>query len=183
MILTYSPSPAFTANSFAVTKCWGSCLFVNPHYFFYGYPLIPDKLANKITSCQFVKLTDVLLVNLKANDSETQIFLESKLVVAPAQKRTVEIQDILTWVKVFPNYCLVLCASQLSRWADLSHYKLLIIQTAKKFPGKAWQHYDTFTTATGLKDWSKINPGLYNFHMLGLPQPRAPFRLWATVLG
>ena len=62
---------------------------------------------------------------------------------------------------------MVLCASQLTRWADLSHYKLLIIQTAKKYPERAWQHYDTAlrkdAAATGLWDWLKMNPDLFNF--------------------
>ena len=99
-----------------------------------GYSPIPHKLANKITSGQFVELADLLPDNLKVNESETQTFLEGKLVVAPARRRTVEIQDILTWVEAFTIYCLVLCASQPSRKADLSHYKLLVIQTAKKIP-------------------------------------------------
>ena len=90
--------------------------------------------------------------------------------VASACKRIVEIQDILTWVEAFTIYSIVLCASQPARWADLSYYKLLIIQTAKKFPGKAWQLYDTAfrknAAASGLKDWSKMNPDLYNFHTL-----------------
>ena len=130
-----------------------------------GYSPIPHKLANKITSGQFVELADLLPDNLKVNESETQTFLEGKLMVAPARKRTVEIQDILTWVEAFTIYCLVLCASQPSGRADLSHYKLLVIQTAKKFPGKAWQQYDTAfrkdAAATGLRDWSKMNPDLY----------------------
>ena len=104
-----------------------------------------------------MELVDLLPDNLKVNESETQTFLEGKLVVAPARKRTVEIQDILTWVEAFTIYCLVLCASQPSRWADLSHYKLLVIQTAKKFPEIAWQQYNTAfrkdtAAATGLRD-------------------------------
>ena len=108
--------------------------------------------------------------NLKANESEMQTFLEQKLVVAPTRKRIVKIQDILTWVEAFTIYSIVFCAFQPARWADLSHYKLLIIQTAKKFPGKVWQLYDTAflknAAGSGLKDWSKINPDLYNFHTL-----------------
>ena len=99
-----------------------------------GYSPIPHKLATKITTGLFVELADLLPDNLKANKSETQTFLEGKLVVAPARKRIVEIQDILTWVEAFTIYSIVLCASQPARWADLSRSKLLIIQTAKKIP-------------------------------------------------
>ena len=91
--------------------------------------------------------------------------------VAPARKRIVKIQDILTWVEAFTIYSIVLCASQPARWADISHYKLLIIQTAKKFPGKAWQLYDTAfrknAAASGLKDWSKMNPDLFGTFTVG----------------
>ena len=90
--------------------------------------------------------------------------------VAPARERIVEIQDILTLVGAFTIYSIVLSTSQPARWVDLSHYKLLIIQTAKKFPGKVWYLYDTAfqrnAAAIGLRDWSKMNPDLYNFHTL-----------------
>ena len=70
--------------------------------------------------------------------------------VAPARKGIVEIQDSLTWVEAFTIDSIILCASQPARWADLLHYKLLIIQTAKKFTGKAWQLYDTAFRFEGL---------------------------------
>ena len=142
-----SAFPAISVSSAAV----GKDLVISP-----GYSPIPHKLVTKITTGLFVKLADLLPNNLKANESETQTFLEGKVVVALARKRIVEIQDILTWVEAFTIYSIILCASQPARWADLSHYKLLIIQTAKKFPGKAWQLYDTAfcknAAASGLKD-------------------------------
>ena len=113
---------------------------------FYNRPWIlphSTQVGNQNYNWSFVELADLLPDNLKANESETQTFLEGKLMVTPARKRIVEIQDILTWVEAFTIYSIELCASQPARWADLSHYKLLIIQTAKKFPGKAWQLYDT----------------------------------------
>ena len=156
-----SAFPAISVSSAAV----GKDFVIGP-----GYSPIPHKLVTKITTGLFVDLADLLPDNLKANESETQMFLEGKLVIASARKRIVEIQDILTWVEAFTIYSIVLCASQPARWADLSHYKLLIIQTAKKFPEKAWQLYDTAfrknEAASGLKDWSKMNPDLYNFHTL-----------------
>ena len=60
-----------------------------------GYSPIPHKLVTKITTGLFVELADLLPDNPKANESEMQTFLEGKLVVAPARKRIVEIQDIL----------------------------------------------------------------------------------------
>lgn len=100
-----------------------------------GYSPIQHKLVLKITTRQFIELADLLPDNLKANQSKTQTFPEGKIVVAQACQKTV---DILTWREAFTVYCIVLCASQATRWADLSQYKLLIIQTAKKF-------YDTMT--------------------------------------
>ena len=151
-----SAFPTISVSSAAV----GKDFVIGP-----GYSPIPHKLVTKITSGLFVDLVDLLPDNLKANESETQTFLEGKLVVALARKRIVEIQDILTWVEALTIYSIVLCASQPARWADLPHYKLIIIQTAKKFPGKAWQLYDTAfrknAAASGLKDWSKMNPDLW----------------------
>lgn len=46
--------------------------------------------------------------NLNVNESQT--FLNSKLVVTPLRKQSVEISDILTWVEAFTIYSLVLCA-------------------------------------------------------------------------
>lgn len=70
--------------------------------FVIGRAYSPIQLASKIMSSQFIELVDLLPDDLKANESETQMFLEGKLVVTPAQKSTVEIQDIINWVKTFP---------------------------------------------------------------------------------
>ena len=66
-----------------------------------GYAPIPAKLVAKITSGVFVELADLLAENLRAQESEPHSYLEGKLVVTPAQKRVVEITDILTWVQAF----------------------------------------------------------------------------------
>ena len=101
-----SAFPAISVSSAAV----GKDFVIGP-----GYSPIPHKLVTKITTGLFVELADLLPDNLKANESETQTFLEGKLVVAPARKRIVEIQDILTWVEAFTIYSIVLCASQPAR--------------------------------------------------------------------
>ena len=70
------------------------------------YSPIPNKLVSKIISSQFVELADLLQDNLKINETETQTFLDGKLVVSPAPRQTIEIQDILTWVEAFTTYSL-----------------------------------------------------------------------------
>ena len=93
----------------------------------------------------------------------------------------VEITDILTWVQAFTIYAWVFCNAHPNRWQDLTRYKLLIMQTARQFPGPAWQTYDVAfrkdAAASGLADWSKMNLDLYNFHTgpLGYLSPRHPF--------
>ena len=74
-----------------------------------GYSLISNKLVSKIISGQFVELADLLPDNLKITEPENQTFLDGKIVVAPARRRSIEIQDILTWVEAFTIYSLVLC--------------------------------------------------------------------------
>ena len=52
----------------------------------------------------------------------------------------------------------------------MTQYKLLILQTARQFSGKAWLHYETAfrkdAAASGLSDWSRMNSGLYNIYPL-----------------
>lgn len=90
--------------------------------FFIGpsYSPIPNKLVSKVISSQFVELGDLLPDNLMINETETQKFLDGKLVVASARRRRIEIQNILTWVEVFTIYSLVHYAYKPLRWADLS---------------------------------------------------------------
>ena len=63
---------------------------------------------------------------------------------------------------------MILCHTFPSRWKDLNQYKLLIIQTARRFADKSWLNYDIAfrkeAAATGSTDWCRMNPDLYNFH-------------------
>ena len=133
-----------------------------------GYTPVPYKLVAKITGGQFIELADLLSDNIKAQETEPQAFLEGRLLVSNNKKRVVEITDIMTWVEAFSIFCLVLCQSYPSRWRDLTQYKLLIIQTAKRFQGKSWLNYDIAfrkeAAATGSTDWSRMNADLFNFH-------------------
>ena len=85
------------------------------------------------------------------------------------EKALVEISDILTWTEAFTIYQMVLCAAHPHRWPDLTKYKLLIIQTARHSPDRAWLEYDLAfrrdAAATGATDWGKMNLDLYNFHL------------------
>ena len=107
-----------------------------------GHVPIPAKLAKKIIEGQFVELADLLTVNLRAVEQEPQTFLEGKLLVSNAKRRQVEIKDILTWTEAFTIFQLVLFASNPLRWLDLTKYTLIIIQTARQYPGLAWLEYD-----------------------------------------
>ena len=165
-------SPAWPApgtSTFAPSV--GKAFVVGP-----GYAPIPAKLVAKITSGVFVELADLLAENLRAHESEPHTYLDGKLVVSPARKRVVEITDILTWVQAFTIYAWVFCNAHPNRWQDLTQYKLLIMQTARQFPGPAWQtYYVAFrkdAAASCLADWSKMNLDLYNFHTRtsGVPQ-------------
>ena len=69
-----------------------------------GYVRIPGKLVAKITSDAFVELVDLLAENIRAQEAEPQTYLDGKLLVAPAKKRVVEINDILTWIQAFTVY-------------------------------------------------------------------------------
>ena len=107
-----------------------------------GYDPVPYKLVAKITGGQFIDLADLLPDNIRAQEVEPQAFLEGKLVVVGSKKRIVEIEDIVTWIDAFTIFSMILCNSFSVRWRDLNQYKLLIIQTAKCFPGKSWLNYN-----------------------------------------
>ena len=113
------------------------------------------------TGGQFIELADLLLDTIKAQDMESQAYLEGKLLATGTKKQVVEITDIVTWVESFSIFCLVLCHSFPSCWTDPSQYKLLIIQTAKHCQNKSWLHYDIafrkVTAALGSTDWSHID--------------------------
>lgn len=92
--LSYLPTSLATSRDFVVGP---------------GYSLVPFKLASKICSGLFTDFVDLLLHNLKANET----FLEGKLVVTPSKKCSVEISGILTWAEAFSSYSLVLQFSPL----------------------------------------------------------------------
>lgn len=149
-----------------------------------GYAPIPHKLVVKITSGQFIDLADLLGDNIRALESEPHAFLDGKLVVATSKKRVSEIADITTWLEAFTLYSLVLCKTYPHRWNDLTLYKLLILKTARQFPGQAWLSYDVAfrreAAASGLSDWSRMNPDLYNFHTRSTGHPSRPMTAVAS---
>ena len=107
-----------------------------------GYAPIPGKLVAKITSGAFVELADLLAENIHAQEAEPHTYLDGKLLVAPAKKRVVEINDILTWIQAFTIYQWIFCSTYPSCWQDTTQYKLLIIQMVSQFPGPAWLNYE-----------------------------------------
>ena len=131
-----------------------------------GHAPVPGKLVKKIIDGQFVELTDLLSVNIWAEDQEPQAYLDGKILVAP-KRRQLEIKDILTWIEVFSIFQLVLCSAHPYHWPDTSKYKLLVMQTARHFPGLSWLEYDLAyrkdAAASGLTDWSRMNLDLYHF--------------------
>ena len=148
-----------------------------------GHAPIPAKLVAKIREGQFVELADLLSINLRAVEQEPQTFLEGKLLVSKSKRRQVEITDILTWTEAFTIFQMVTCEAHPQQWSDLIKYKLLIIQTAHQFSGRAWLEYDLAfrkdAAASGLSGWSKMNLDLYSFH-LRLPATSSPQQLLSS---
>lgn len=130
---------------------------------------IPSKMVMKITGGHFVDLANLLSVNLHTMESEPQPFLDGKLVISTTKRRQVELRDILNWTEAFTIYQMVMCSTHPNRWSDPMQYKLLIIQTARQFPGQTWLEYNLAfkkdVVATALRDWSKNNSDLNNFHL------------------
>ena len=132
-----------------------------------GYAPVPYKIVSKITAGLFVDLADLFPDNIRAHEIEPKACLEGKLAVSGSKKRVIEITDIITWIKAFIIFSMILCHTSPSRWKNLNQYKLLIIQTARRFSDKLRLHYIAFrkeAAASGSTDWSHMNWDLYNFH-------------------
>ena len=162
-------SPAFSTPILAHSV---ASLLHKPFVVGPGYSPILERLVKKIKAWQFINLADLLPENVKAQDSEPQTYMDGKLLVS-TKKRVREIADIVTWVAAFTVFMWILCCTPPSRWQDMTQYKLLILQTAHQFSGKAWLHYDTAfrkdAAASGLTDWCRVNSDQYNLHTR-LPQ-------------
>lgn len=145
-----------------------------------GHAPVPYKLVAKILSGQFVDLADLLSANLRSPEQEPQTYLDGKLIVSSSKRRLVEIKDILTWTEAFTIYQMVSCSIHPQRWPNLTKYKLLVIQTARQYPGQAWLEYNLAfckdAAATGLTDWLKMNSDLYHFHLRS-PTPPTTWQL------
>ena len=131
-------------------------------------------MVSKIISGQFVDLADLVSAKLRAVDQEPHTFLDGKLLVSQ-KRRLVEISDVLTWTEAFTIYQMVLCSAHPHRWPDLTKYTLLIIQTARHSPDRAWLEYDLAfrrdAATTGSTDWGKMNLDLYTFHLRSPARP------------
>jgi len=133
-----------------------------------GYAPVPYMLVAKITGGQFIDLADLLPDNICAQEIEPQAFLEGKLMTSAIKKWVIKMVDIISWIEAFTIFRMVRCHLFPSRLKDLNQYKLLIIQTAKRFSDNSWLNYDIAFrkegAATGSTDWSHMNVDLYNFH-------------------
>ena len=109
-----------------------------------GHAPIPAKLVSKITSGEFVDLAFLHLYCQPISAwwiTNRRPFLDGKLLVS-RKRRLVEISDIFTWTEAFTIFQMVMCATHPHRWPDLTRYTLLIIQTARQSPNRAWLEYD-----------------------------------------
>ena len=104
-----------STSSPTVAPSVGKAFVVGP-----GYAPIPGKLVAKITSDAFIELEDLLAENIRAQEAEPHSYLDGKLLVAPAKKRVVEINDILTWIQAFTIYQWIF--SDLVEWVLKKQY-------------------------------------------------------------
>ena len=95
----------------------------------------------KITGDQFIDLADLLTDSIQAQEIEPQVSLEGKVVVAGPKKQIVKISDFVMWTEAFTIFPMILCHLLLASWRDHNQYNL-IIQMAKRFPGKSWLNCD-----------------------------------------
>ena len=108
-----------------------------------GFSPVPYKLVSQIVSGKFVDLAELLSDNLKDAESEPQLLFDGRIVLTSTNKRQkTKIADITAWSEAFSIFTLILVSHYLSRWRDLTLYKLLILRTYRQFQGNAWLTYD-----------------------------------------
>ena len=129
-----------------------------------GLPPVPQKLAQKIQSGDYVDMTELLPDHLGISD----IKLSSDKQQGSKKKG---ISSILEWVQCFSIYVSVIALKEPQRIPDLLGYMNLIIEAHQEYSGDAWQGYNrrfrqraAVTTQT---KWATIDPTLWNLAFTG----------------
>ena len=75
------------------------------------------------------------------------------------------VQDINVWLQCFALYVSVMANKSPQHIPELMAYMVSILRASQQYEGLAWTMYDAAylrqATATGHKEWSKVNPSLY----------------------
>ena len=164
--------PVRLSNSSLVASLPSGLLLQQPFVVGPSFSPIPAKTVSQIVAGKYVRLGDLLSVNIVQTKPESQAFLDRHLVFLPkAKKQRRSIEDIVTWSEAFTIFMLILTLYFPPRWKDLTSYKLFILRTYCQFSGRVWLAYDQafrqHAAATKLIDWLTMNVQLYNFHPAG----------------
>ena len=128
-------------------------------------PPIPQKLAKKIESSEFVEMEELLLELWPVDLQEGG---EGKT------RKNRRITDIFTWMQCFTLYLSVCGQHTPGLISELMAYMISIICVSREYPGLGWIQYDTlFIKHAALKSdykWSVINPTLYVSCFTGMPR-------------
>ena len=128
-----------------------------------GLPPIPKSLVNKITSWQFVEMSELL-------PEYWPVAREDGSKKAPTHRPKV-IDDFDTWLQCFALYVGVLGTYHPEAARELMAYLVCISRAKQDYEGRAWAHYDTFyrrnAAVTNNRKWSAVNSSIYSLCFTG----------------
>ena len=96
---------------------------------------------------------------------------ETNAKAASRAKAKRRIQDINVWLQCFGLYVSMLAIQSPQYVPELMAYMVSILWASQEYEGSAWTTYDAAyrhqASATGNKQWSKVNPSLYTVCFTG----------------
>ena len=126
-----------------------------------GLPPVPPKLMERIERGDFMEMCELIpefwMAHKGIEEGPTQRVARSK-----GRKQS---QNIYVWLQSYVVYVAVIAGKHPARISELMAYMILIIKASQEYEGLASFMYDEAfrrqAAATGLTEWSKINPSIF----------------------
>ena len=132
-----------------------------------GFLPIPEKLTERICRCEYIDMSDLLpefWLDQKAEEGTAKRANRST-----AKKR---VQDINVLLQCYAVHIGVMATKFPNMVPELMLYMISILRASQEYEGLAWATYDAAyhqqATATGHKQWSKLNSSLYTICFTGI---------------
>jgi hypothetical protein len=135
----------------------------------HGLPTVPISLLERIQRWEFIDLAELVpLQSVHDQMIDTQARFALFELIRPKRK---QIESITEWTKAYTVYVAALLQKFQEQARELLAYQLTITKAAQQYDGLQWRAYDTHfqvaATATGKREWSKVDVYLYTRVFMG----------------